>query len=106
MHNYVGDYEGTVEWNGEVETAEASVNKINGQYYLTLVDWKSFKLDSTSRSSNVHDSTKYGDVEVAEISFEENIEMLLYWLIDDPVDSISQTLQDTLSFSFKKPHQI
>ena len=105
MHKYVGDYEATLERNGKVETIEGSVNKINGQYYLTLDDWKSFKLDSTSRSSNVHDSSEYGDVEVAEISFEENIEMLYYWLLDDPTNTIMQPLQDTHSLSFKKPHQ-
>ena len=103
MHKYMGDYEATLEWNGKVETIEGSVNKINGQYYLTLVDWKSFKLDSTSRSSNDHDSTGYG-VEVAEISFEKNIDMLYYWLLDDPTDTIMQPLRDTLSLSFKKIH--
>ena len=105
MHEYVGDYQTTVNFNGREEIIEASVGKINGQYYLTLVDWKSFKLDSSSRKNTIHDSSGYGDVEVAEILFEDNIEVIYYWLLSDPTDTILQPLQDTYSFSFKKPHQ-
>ena len=108
MHEYVGDYEGTVNFNGREEAIKASVGKINAEYYLTLTDFKSLKLDSTSRKNTIHDSTEYGDVEVAEILFDENIEVIYYWLLNNPpIDAEAELLQDTLSISLqKKPTRI
>ena len=61
MHKYVGDYTATItatyeSADGKVESGTASIEKINGEYYLTLDQLMNIKLDSTSRENIVHDS--------------------------------------------------
>lgn len=101
MHRYIGDYVGTHEMpNGEVEVIDASLNKINGKYYLAVEYLDPLKLDSTSRRNIIHDSLSSNLVDVTELYFGENIELLKYFL-NDP-----SGLPDSIFVAFnKKPHQ-
>lgn len=101
MNKYIGDYVGTHEMpNGEVEIINASMNKINGKYYLAVEYLDPLKLDSTSRRNIIHDSLGGDFVVVTELYFGENIEMLKY-LINAPSGR-----QDSAFVALnKKPHQ-
>lgn len=101
MHKYIGDYEGThVMPNGEFEIIEASLNKINGKYYLAVEYLDPLKLDSTSRKNIIHDTIRNDFVDVTELNFEDDIKLLQYYLHDP------SGLPDSIFVTFKKkPHQ-
>ena len=101
MHKYIGDYTGKYEMpNGEFEILDASLNKINGKYYLAVKYLDPLKLDSTSRKNIIHDTIRNDFVDVTELYFEDDIKLLTYYLNDPSAepDSIFVALK-------KKPHQ-
>lgn len=101
MHKYIGDYTGKHEMpNGEFEILDASLSKVNGKYYLAVEYLDPLKLDSTSRKNIIHDSMNGDLVDVTELFFDQNIELLKYWLNDPSAEPDSSFVVFN-----KKPHQ-
>ena len=103
MHNYIGEYKAklTVNWDMLVRECDASLYKKNGQYYLKMCLYDPFQLDGKSRKNIIRDTNEGGDVDVKEIYFDKNIEVLRYWLTQDP----SRTVTDSIFLTLEKPHQ-